>query len=179
MDDFALKEVAASSLTGDYFKDLSGDAFSPDLLRNTGFVTTLTGSESASFGSVSGIGIFQSSDPEVRTAQKKLISFLFRSDVYNTWLHMSPGGMLPVRKTVLEDSNFFRDPEGIFSKYGRDRIAALIESMEDLKVINPERLIENPGNVYDKEKAFLDFIYQAIKDPNDLDEKIRREKWIR
>lgn len=162
MDDLAIAEIAADSLTGDNFSELDHMPFTADLLKNTGTVTTVSGEVDASFGSVSGIGIFNNSyDRGKEEAIKKLVYFLYRQDVYNTWLHMSPGGMLPVMRHVIEDDNFYRDPIGVFRKFGKSRIIDMITSLEDLVIINPEDLMLTDSNNY-REKDFQNFLYMVL-----------------
>ncbi|MDC7124297.1 MAG: ABC transporter substrate-binding protein, partial [Spirochaetales bacterium] len=111
MDDLAIPEIAADSLTNKNFTELENISYSNDFLSNTGIVTTITGSRKYSFGSVVGIGVFDNNfSAEKKEALDKFIMFLFRPDVYNTWLHMNPGGMLPVVKSSVDDNNFYRDP---------------------------------------------------------------------
>jgi multiple sugar transport system substrate-binding protein len=139
MDDFVLPDVAENSLTNDNFSQLEGARFSSDLLRETGMITVLSGSQPASLGSVSAIALFVSDDPGIRDAQKSLVQFLYRSDVYITWLHMSPGGMLPVRPSLLDMDDFYRDPGGIFKTYGRETIQDMVSGLEFLHVLDPEQ----------------------------------------
>ncbi|MDC7224484.1 MAG: ABC transporter substrate-binding protein [Spirochaetales bacterium] len=134
MDDIAVSEIAADSLTDQYFPELSGKEGDGSLFRNTGFITTLEdGGKPVSFGSVSGWGIFARSDK--KAAAEELIRFFFRNDVYISYMHMSPGGMLPVRADVLEDDNFFRDPQGVFIRFGKEAVVNLCQSIEYLYVL--------------------------------------------
>ena len=175
MDDLALSEVAENSLTHENFSELDGAAYSYDLLKNTGMITTLYGSKSSSFGSISGIGIFKSEDPEIRRAQKKLVEFLFRTDVYTTWLHMSPGGMLPVRRSLLAEDNFYRDSGGVFKRFGREKLMELTSGIENLHIINTEHLYKNDDY---KENDFRKILYQFLNtdSPEALADSI---PWIR
>lgn len=161
MDDLAIKDIARNSLTGDNFSDLDGSDYTSYLLRNTGMVTSIDGEKTTSFGSVSGLGIFNSTDSDILEAQKKLVEFLYREDVYITWLHMSPGGMLPTYKPVLQNDNFFRDPSGVFKRYGRDTIISLTEGIENLALLNTEILAENDYNEY-PEAGLQHLVYQWI-----------------
>lgn len=140
MDDLAIRDISLNSLTCKYFPELKGAEYDPELIKNTGMVTTISGKESVSYGSVSGFGLFKSEDKAKERAKELLIEFLFRDDVYITWLHMSPGGMLPVRRSILENDNFFRDPGGVFRRFGRERIVELTKGIDHLTIINLEDL---------------------------------------
>ena len=52
MDDLALSEVAAGSLTDENFSDLAGSGFDPDLVANTRMASTITNADDAGFGVV-------------------------------------------------------------------------------------------------------------------------------
>lgn len=140
MDDLAIREISLNSLTSKHCPGLDGTEYDPNLIKNTGMITTITGEKSVSYGSVSGFGLFKSNDKERDRAKELLIEFLFRDDVYITWLHMSPGGMLPVKRSILENDNFFRDPAGVFRRFGRDRIIELTNGIDNLTIINLEEL---------------------------------------
>ena len=161
MDDLALSDVAADSLTGNNFFELEGADYSYELLKNTGMITTIFGSRPSSFGSVSGIGLFKTDDSEIQDAQKKLVQFLFQIDVYTTWLHMSPGGMLPVRRSVLEEDSFYRDSGGVFKRFGREKLIELTSGIENLNIINPECLQHNKNDGYE-ENDFREVLYQLL-----------------
>lgn len=143
MDDLAIEDIAKDSLTSHNFAELNGAEFDPYLIRNTGMITTIEGEERVSYGSVSGFGLFKTDDSDKIKAKEKLIEFLFRDDVYITWLHMSPGGMLPVKKSILENDNFFRDPGGVFKRFGREKIVELTSGIDHLTIINLEDLSRN------------------------------------
>ncbi|MBI9103495.1 MAG: carbohydrate ABC transporter substrate-binding protein [Spirochaetales bacterium] len=177
MDDLALSEVAQNSLTDNNFPDLDGAEFSPDLLKNTGMVTTLTGTRPSSFGSISGLGLFKSEDLNIKIAQEKLVRFLFRKDVYTTWLHMSPGGMLPVRRSILAEDSFYRDSGGVFKKYGREKLIELTSGLEFLNIINPECLKNTIENQYN-DNDFQNLIYHLLNS-EDINTLIEPVVWIR
>lgn len=178
MDDLVLRDISLDSLTGEYFTELSGKSYTSELFNNTGMVTTISGVNKSSYGSISGFGVFNNRTPEKTVAMEKLIEFFYRTDVYITWLHMSPGGMLPVIRSLLEDDNFYRYATSVFSKFGRDKIAALTEGIENLKILNPELLMENPLNEYE-EKDFLSYIYLFLQNPLEIENKINSRRWIR
>lgn len=122
MDDLAVPGVAANSLTGKHFPDLDGAAFDPNLVRNTAIVATLDGpvpGHIGAFSSINGLGLTGTGDAATRAAARALALFLFRRDAYIAWLHMAPGGMIPVVRRVIDDDAFMRDRLGVFQTFGR------------------------------------------------------------
>jgi len=129
MDDLVVPNVAANSLTGEYFEDLDGAAFDPRLVRETEPVGTLTVGGGAAprgvigaFSSINGIGLTGTGDAAEQAAARHLARFLFRPDAYVAWLHMAPGGMIPVVRGVLEQDAFMRDRLGVFQIFGREAV---------------------------------------------------------
>jgi multiple sugar transport system substrate-binding protein len=132
MDDLALADAAASSLTTENFKDLQGAAFDPKLVENTGVVTTIKHKVDGSFGSIQGVGILKSADPAQAKAAAALASFLFEPSSYITWMHMSSGGFIPVLRDVATGKEYLDDPKGLFKHYGEDKLAALMQGFENM-----------------------------------------------
>lgn len=131
MDDLALPSVASGSLTGKNFKELDGTKFDPTLLANTGMVSTIKGQHSASYGMINALGI--SAEDSVRAkAAATFVKFLYRPDVYLTWLHMAPGGMLPVVKGVADKTAFHQDLQGVFLHYGTRKLGSIISGMDNI-----------------------------------------------
>ncbi|MFQ5971366.1 MAG: ABC transporter substrate-binding protein [Alphaproteobacteria bacterium] len=154
MDDLALPEIAADSLTGANFSALEGAAFDPDLLSNTRTVTRITNRRPASFGAVSALGLFATEDPARRAAVARLVLFLFNPDVYIAWLHMAPGGMLPVLPEVANEDMLYRDLTGVLEHYGRARLKAILQGMDGIEtfgavseVRRPEASVILDGNI--------------------------------
>jgi multiple sugar transport system substrate-binding protein len=68
--------------------------------------------------SISGLGLTGTGTQQERIAARTLALFLFRRDAYINWLHMAPGGMLPVIEGTLADDAFMRDRLGLFQAFG-------------------------------------------------------------
>ena len=130
MDDLALSGPAADSLTGDNFGQLQGAPFDPGLLGHTAMVPAITGTRSAGFGVLTGLGFRAGMAPARRDTALRLALFLFRSDCYVTWLQMAPGGMLPVLRDIVERPEFFRDLGGVFRRYGHGKVRRIIAGLE-------------------------------------------------
>ncbi len=128
MDDLALSSVAAGSLRGASFPGLDPAPFDPGLVAGTGQVTNVAGVAEGVYAAINGLGV-TALDPARSAAAVRFIEFLFRPDAYIVWLHMSPGGMLPVLQGVAESDAFLRDPAGVLQRFGRARIKALAEAL--------------------------------------------------
>ncbi|WP_461208352.1 ABC transporter substrate-binding protein [Desulfocurvus sp. DL9XJH121] len=133
MDDLALSSVAANSLTGDNFPDLKGARFDPNLLTNTEMVSVLGDRRPSSYGVVVGLGFGRGLDYDQREAAMGLARFLFRTDAYVTWLHMAPGGMLPVLHDVADMDVFYRDLQGVFRRYGHAKVQEVVRGLEQVR----------------------------------------------
>ncbi len=133
MDDLAIEEVAGDSLTGANFEDLEGARYDPELIQNSRASMVLWNTRSAGFGAVIGLGMTRTDDPARQAAQESLLRFLFRDDVYVAWMHIEPGGNLPVMPETVEDPRFYRDLRGVLAQFGRYRVQAIINGMADME----------------------------------------------
>ncbi|TDT90889.1 carbohydrate ABC transporter substrate-binding protein (CUT1 family) [Pseudodesulfovibrio indicus] len=149
MDDFVVPSVAADSLTGDNFEDLSGAPFDYELPDRTGMVAILTGTRKAGFGVLHALGLVKTGDAARSEAARRFVRFLFREDAYVTWLHMVPGGMLPVLRDIVAHPTFYCDVQGIFHKYRRERVEAILAGFDSLKSFEFEdgRLIPQAARI--------------------------------
>ncbi|WP_319581861.1 extracellular solute-binding protein [uncultured Pseudodesulfovibrio sp.] len=149
MDDLAVSSVAADSLTGSNFEDLTGAPYDFRLLENTGMVSGLTGTRTAGYGVLHALGLTRSGDPDRSEAARRFVRFLFREDAYVTWLHMAPGGMMPVLKDIASSPVFYRDAQGVFQKYRRKRLRSILAGFDSLKSFEFEdgRLIPEAARV--------------------------------
>jgi len=136
MDDLATAAAAADALSRDHFPELDGTSFDATLLDRVGMVPTLIGRMPAAFGSINAIGITKGLDPGTRELALAFLRFVFQPDIYITWLHMAPGGMMPVLRDVAQSEDFLRDPMGIFRRYGRERIAKIIAGFDDIRTFS-------------------------------------------
>lgn len=132
MDDLAVADVAADSLTGYHFPELPGASFDPMLVQNTAAIATLDGPAgiaTGAFSSISGLGLTGYGGDAERLAARSLALFLFRRDAYIAWLHMAPGGMLPVVEGTLADEAFMRDRLGVFRAFGWGAVRRFARSL--------------------------------------------------
>ncbi|WGK68493.1 extracellular solute-binding protein [Candidatus Haliotispira prima] len=173
MDDLALENVAEGSLTNENFEDLSGAAFDPELVKATQAQSVIGNKTESSFGAITGLSILNADDEAKRESSKQFVQYLFEKDNYITYLHMSPGGMLPTIKSVSSDSDFLNDPKGVYQRYGTDKIIALNEGFDDLKsfgIVNGKRF-ELASVVYSK-KIIPQMIYKVTQEGMDIDEAL-------
>ena len=132
MDDLALAEIAAGSLTGENFSDLKGGTFDPKLVDNTGVVTTIKGRRPAGYGAIVALGIIKKQSETEKKAVKKLVKFMYEPFSYITFLHMAPGGMNPVLRDIALMPEYLNDPNGVFKRYGRKKVEAIIEGLDNI-----------------------------------------------
>ncbi len=133
MDDLALAQVAANSLSNSNFKDLKGSQFDPNLVENTRMAAIIEKKQKSSYGAVVTLGVVKNKNAVKRSAAKKLIRYLFEEDAYITFLHMAPGGMNPVIRSIAKSETFINDPKNIFKRYGKDKIYEIISGLDNLQ----------------------------------------------
>lgn len=132
MDDLALADKMAGSLTGENFPELTGADFDPELSNKTAFAPMLANKKPSGFGVVVSLGFFKQDDPANTEAAKKFVEFLYNDDAYITFLHMSPGGMYPMLKKIAGNEKFLNDPNGIYKRYGKAKMAEIVSGLENL-----------------------------------------------
>lgn len=136
MDDLALANVAAGSLTGDNFSNLKGSTFDPNLVDHTKLAPTITNKSTAGYGVVVAMGLPTQKDKTVTEAASKFLRYLYTPNAYITFLHMAPGGMNPTLKGIATNPRFQNDPQGIFAKYGPDKMAEIISGMNNIETFS-------------------------------------------
>jgi len=101
-----------------------------DLAGNTDFVSVIQGAngKEASYGQVVSLGITRSDDARQADAARRWVAFLL-SDGYLDLCFMSPGGKVPVRRTVVDE---WRKHE-VFTQYSPDLPQRLAGAMDGLK----------------------------------------------
>jgi len=132
MDDLALAEAAAGSLTDINFPQLTGSTFDPRLVDNTRVATTITQKRPGGYGSLVALGLVDQGDQAKNQAAQRLVAFLYEPASYITFLHMSPGGMNPMLRDIAARSEYLDDPKGIFERYGRNKIEEIIAGLDNM-----------------------------------------------
>ena len=143
MDDLALQEVAAGSLSGENFETLEGSTFDPELVNSTRLAPIMTNKTDSGFGVVVTLGLFNQEDKAKTDAAANFINYLYTQNAYITFLHMAPGGMNPVLREIAENPRFQNDPKGIFKHYGPEKMAEIIEglnSIETFSIVDGNRI---------------------------------------
>ncbi len=148
MDDLALPSVAADSLSNRNFPDLPGTDFDPQLVRNTRMVSIVHHRGNAAYGMVSALGLVR---PELAPHGKALdavctdfLEYLYSPDVYISWLHMAPGGMMPVFRDVTGEDAFMRDLTGVFRRYGRPKVREICQGLERITNFSHTQGVSHP-----------------------------------
>ena len=133
LDDLALPGVAKDSLGSEHFSDLAGAKFDPELARNTRMVPLVRRASASGYGSVNGFTLCRTGDPAKLEAAQRFLRFLFEPGPYVDWLHMSPGGMLPVLRSVADREEFMHDPQGVFQRFGRREIKRILSGLDSIR----------------------------------------------
>ncbi len=132
MDDLALAEVAAGSLTDTHFPQLGKSTFDPKLVDNTRVIATITKSEPGAYGAIVGLGLVNQRSKDKNEAARKFVEFLYEPTSYITFLHMAPGGMNPMLRDIAGKSEYLNDPKGVFNRYGRKKIEEIISGLDNI-----------------------------------------------
>ena len=153
MDDLALAEVAAGSLTDTHFPQLGKSAFDPQLVDNTRVVATITKAKPAAYGAIVGLGLVKQTSEQQGDATRKLVEFLYEPASYITFLHMAPGGMNPMLRDIAARSEYLNDPRGVFKRYGRSKIEEIISGLDHIGsfTIVAGRTFPAAGKIYAKQ----------------------------
>lgn len=170
MDDLALAEAAAGSLTSENFADLAGASFDPELVKNTRMASTITNDYDAGYGVVVSLALPDQGDAAKTAAAQSFMRYLYTPNAYITWLHMSPGGMNPVLKEIAVNERFQNDPKGIFSNYGADKMAEIIaglDNIETFSIVEGNR-IAAASTIYSKQ-IIPQMIYKITQENMDVD----------
>ena len=153
MDDLALAEVAAGSLTSDNYGDLKGASFDANLVENTAMASKITKRQPASYGVVVTYALYNQEDKNKTAAATMLLDYLFTEDAYISYVHMQPGGMNPVLKEIAESEKFLDEPKGIYTRYGTDKITEIVSGLENIQRfgIVDGNLIEDYGKIFNQQ----------------------------
>ncbi len=97
--------------------DLAGNS---KLIKETGFAI-LEHKSKAAFGEITALSIANTISKREREAAKKFVLFLMQKENYIKYLHMSPGGSNPTRKSIANDPEYL-DNE-VLKKYGKTAVS--------------------------------------------------------
>jgi multiple sugar transport system substrate-binding protein len=153
MDDLALAEVAAGSLTDENFPQLDGSKFDPLLVNTTRVAPTITHIQPAGYGAIVALGLVNQGDKAKNDAARRLVAFLYEPNSYITFLHMAPGGMNPMLRDIARMPEYLNDPKGIFKRYGREKIEEIISGLDNIGsfTIVRGKTFPEAGKIYAKQ----------------------------
>jgi multiple sugar transport system substrate-binding protein len=153
MDDLALAEVAAGSLTDQNFPQLGGGKFDPQLVNTTRVSPTITHTQPAGYGAIVALGLINQKDKAKNDAARRLVAFLYEPNSYITFLHMAPGGMNPMLRDIARMPEYLNDPKGIFNRYGREKIEEIISGLDNIGsfTIVRGKTFPEAGKIYAKQ----------------------------
>ena len=170
MDDLALQEVAAGSLSADNFADLAGTGFDPELVDKTRLAPIMTNKASAGYGTVVAFGLFNQEDSAQTAAAQNFIKYLYTQNAYITFLHMAPGGMNPMLKEISTNARFQNDPKGIFKHYGAEKMGEIIQgldSIETFSIVDGNRM--EAASVITAQQIIPQMLYKITQEGMDVD----------
>lgn len=170
MDDLALQEVAAGSLTSENFENLKGTGFDPELVNNTRLAPIMTNTASAGYGTVVAFGLFNQDNSAKTAAAQNFIRYLYTQNAYITFLHMAPGGMNPMLKEISTNARFQNDPKGIFKHYGAEKMAEIIQgldSIETFSIVDGNRM--EAASVITAQQIIPQMLYKVTQEGMDID----------
>jgi multiple sugar transport system substrate-binding protein len=171
MDDLALEDVAAGSLTNENFTDLQGAAFDPELVEHTRLAPIITNERDAGYGVIVSLALVDQGDPAKTAAARKFIEYLFTPNAYVTFLHMAPGGMNPVLPEVTNNPRFLNDPKGIYARYGTEKLSEIISglgSIETFGIVDGRR-IESASLIYERQ-IIPQMLYRITQEGEAIDD---------
>jgi multiple sugar transport system substrate-binding protein len=170
MDDLAIQDVAAGSLTSENFEDLAGSDFDPELVEHTRLAPIITNKSPAGFGVVVSFAIPNHGDAAKTAAASKFLRYLYTPNAYITWLHMAPGGMNPVLKDIAVNERFQNDPKGIFKHYGKEKMAEIIQGLdriETFSIVEGNRI--SAASIIYAQQIIPQMIYKITQEGMDID----------
>lgn len=173
LDDIALAEESASSLSAENFKDLEGAAFDPDLAKNTRLAATITKSSSSSFGTLVGFTVMKNDNKAEVEATKAFIEYMNEKDQVVAYSHMAVGGHLPMLRDIAETDEFLNDPKGIFARYGKESIKEIVagfDSIRNFSVVDGKTFPKS-GEIFTKQ-IIPRMIYRATMENKDTQESL-------
>jgi len=173
LDDIALAEESASSLSAENFKDLEGAAFDPDLAKNTRLASTITKSSPSSFGTLVGFTMMKNDNKAEVEATKAFIEYMNEKDQVVAYSHMAVGGHLPMLRDIAETDEFLNDPKGIFARYGKDSIKEIVAGFDSIKNFSvvDGKTFPKSGEIFTKQ-IIPRMIYRATIENQDTQESL-------
>ncbi|MBM7557027.1 ABC transporter substrate-binding protein [Halanaerobacter jeridensis] len=112
-----------------YSTYIMSDLVGENMVEKTGFASKMEHSSAATFGQVVGLSITSTNSDAKEEAAKKFVKFLHDKKNYIEFLHMAPGGMNPVRKSIAQ-SKEYKDNKTI-SVYG-DKATEIASGLDNI-----------------------------------------------
>lgn len=174
LDDIALAEAAASSLSSENFKDLKGSTFDPNLAKNTRLATTITKTSPSSFGTLDGFTMMKNDNQAEVDATKAFVEYMNEKDQVVAYSHMAVGGHLPMLRDIAETDEFLNDPKGIFAQYGKESIKEIVAGFDNIKNFSvvDGKTFPKSGEIFAKQ-IIPRMIYSATFENKGTDESLK------
>ena len=173
MDDLSLAEAAAGSLSTENFKDLKGSTFDPNLSKNTRLAASITNKEASTFGTMVGYSIMKNDDKAEVKATQEFLAYMNEPEQLIAYMHMAPGGQLPMLRDVAENPEFLNDPKGVFAGYGKDQIVEIISGFDNIKNFSvvEGKAFPQSGEIFSKQ-IVPRMIYSAVIEGQDTQKSL-------
>lgn len=106
------------------------------LVDKTALANVMINKVPATFGQIVGLGIVNGSKADQVKAAKEFVKFMLSGESYINFLHMAPGGMNPVRRSIAEDPGYLDNP--VLEVYGEKvvEIAAGLDNIGKFGYVN-------------------------------------------
>ena len=107
-----------------------------NLVDKTNLANLMINKVPSIFGQIVGVGIVNGSESDQLVAAKEFIKFMLTDQAYIRFLHMAPGGMNPVRRSIAADPRYQDNP--VLEVYGQKAadIAAAMDNIGKFGYIN-------------------------------------------
>ncbi len=162
MDDLALAEAAANSLTSENFEDLKGGEFDTELVEKTRMVASIKNTEYASYGQVTGLAVIKDNSNDELKAATAWAQFLLEDENIISWAHSALGGANPAIKSVATSDAYLDDPKGLFERYGKDKMREIISGMEYVNKFSTADGTHPEANIVFAKQIIPQMIQKAI-----------------
>jgi len=138
-------ETRSPAKTADKPTGEAADRRVANLFAKTEMVPVISNRAQGTYVTINGLALTRQRDPAAAAAAKTLVRLLLQPDAYVEWLHMAPGGMLPILRDTVETEPFFRDAKGVFRRLGWNRIRSLVETFDNVDTqdsVDPASILE-------------------------------------
>ncbi|SEO12314.1 ABC transporter substrate-binding protein [Paenibacillus sp. OV219] len=148
-----------------------GSVYDAGTAADLGFVVP-SNKEQAAFGNITGIGVAADIDDAKKDAAVKFTTFMLLEENNIKWLHMSPGGMQPILKSVASNQEYLNnDILKAFAPISQD-ISGAFANLKLFGTVNGKNFA-NMGDVTSK-KIVSNAVYNSIIQKADVESELKK-----